>query len=165
MTKIWQRFESKIAYCPTTGCWLWEGPGMGNGYGVFNVGFKHLSAHRFAYEMLKGPIPPGLTIDHLCRNRACVNPDHMEPVTNVENVMRGESLAAQNARKTHCMRGHEFTVENTNTNGGRRQCRACNRLKNAALYHASHAVRDRRNANARARWAKKKETIRDWNNP
>lgn len=156
-----ERFEASIAYCPTTGCWLWQGPAMGNGYGVFNVGHKHFSAHRFAYESLKGPIPEGLTIDHLCRNRACVNPDHMEPVTNVVNVMRGISLAAQNARKTHCKRGHEFTAENTLVSGGRRQCRACHRLKAASRYHGSQEVRDKRNANARARWAKRKEAVNE----
>jgi hypothetical protein len=88
-------------------------------------------AHRWAYEFLRAEIPEGLHIDHLCRNRACVNPWHLEPVTNRVNGLRGESVAAQHARKTHCIRGHEFTTENTYPikNGKGRGCRECSRIK------------------------------------
>lgn len=85
-------------------------------------------AHRVSYETFVGPIPAGLTLDHLCRNTLCINPAHLEPVTIKENVLRGDGPTARNARKTHCDRGHAFDETNTgpNANGGR-SCRACKR--------------------------------------
>jgi hypothetical protein len=106
-------------------CWLWTAGLYNNtGYGQF----RRRGAHRVAYEALIGPIPKGLEIDHLCRVRHCVNPAHMELVTKVENVMRGESPAARNARKAECHNGHVFTSENTYIDKrGRRSCRECGR--------------------------------------
>lgn len=110
------------------GCLEWVGQRGEVGYGRFYaVGKRWVLAHRWAYERWVGPIPDGLVIDHLCRNTACVEPSHLEPVTTWENVvMRGIGPSALNARKTHCLHGHEFTAENTyrHHNGGR-QCRTC----------------------------------------
>lgn len=92
-------------------------------------------AHVVVYEVYKGKVPDGLDLDHLCKVRHCVNPDHLEPVTRRENVLRGEGLAAINANKTHCKRGHEFSganlLENINPKNGqpRRACRKCNRIR------------------------------------
>jgi hypothetical protein len=83
-------------------------------------------AHRYAYELLVGPIASGLVLDHLCRNPGCVNPKHLEPVTDRENTRRGISSAAENAKKTHCYRGHPFDERNTYVNlKGKRACREC----------------------------------------
>ncbi len=109
-------------------CWLWSGALGGDGYGRFSVSRRTLGAHRFAYELLVGPIPEGLTIDHLCRVPRCVNPAHLEAVTVGENVLRGDGESARRARQTHCKNGHLFDEANTyiNPRGGR-QCRACDR--------------------------------------
>lgn len=112
------------------GCWEYQGYKGKYGYGLYTklVNDKRPLAHRFFYENHKGPIPDGLVLDHLCRNRGCVNPDHLEPVTMSVNVHRGLGPAAKNALKTQCKRGHSLSVENvylTKTKG--RQCRPCRR--------------------------------------
>lgn len=110
-------------------CWIWLAAKFPNGYGRSWWPPRDLLAHRVAYELAVGSISPGLVLDHLCRVRECVNPDHLEQVTQRENVMRSSNFAALNARKTHCIRGHEFTPENTRIriaeDGITRQCRAC----------------------------------------
>lgn len=123
------------------GCWLWTGAKTSNGYGYLNTDGGRRLAHRFSYESLVGPIPAGLQLDHLCRVRHCVNPTHLEPVTQRENVLRGEGLSAANARKTHCSRGHEYTPENTYIYAeGRRHCRPC-ALANARARRAALSAR------------------------
>lgn len=125
-------------------CWLWDGEMKGNGYGRVSVKGKNRLAHRAVYEHLRGPIPDGLVLDHLCRNRACVNPDHLEPVTNAINIMRGVGVGAVNAAKTHCVHGHEFTPENTRFNKPfrptgvvSRACRQCHRERTRAYRRSS----------------------------
>ncbi len=107
-------------------CWLWTGARHNAGYGQY--GKPARLAHRMSYEAFVGPIPDGLTVDHLCRNRLCVNPSHLEPVALAVNVLRGESLPAKNARKTHCPKGHPYDETNTHiTKQGWRICKACKR--------------------------------------
>ncbi len=118
-------------------CWIWIGSKATKGYGRWN-GRK---AHRVAYEALVGVIPAGLTIDHLCRNRKCVNPSHMEVVTNAVNVLRGESFSAVNQRKTHCPKGHPYDETNTGHRSDRpgRICRECMRIRNRVYYRSRTA--------------------------
>lgn len=109
-----------------TGCWIWQWTIARNGYGFTKVAGKTRHAHRVYYERHVGPVPDGLTLDHLYRNRACVNPAHLEPVTIRENTLRGEGPSARNAAKTHCKYGHECTPENTHMRpSGSRSCRVC----------------------------------------
>lgn len=111
-----------------SGCWEWLGSRSG-GYGQITVRRKNHRAHRLIYELLVGPIPAGKQLDHLCRNSACVNPEHLEPVTSRENTLRGVGVTAINKRRTHCHRGHPFTAENTYRRPEGRYCKACRRLR------------------------------------
>lgn len=121
-----ERLMSRIE--KVNGCWEWQGPVNHNGYGQMYAHKKKMTTHRFSYESFIGPVPDGLQIDHLCRNRKCCNPDHLEAVTQRENMLRGEAPTGINARKTHCIRGHEYTPENTRIRSkGYRMCRACHR--------------------------------------
>lgn len=105
------------------------------GYGVQEVHGKPVKAHRVAWERVHGPIPVGLQIDHLCRNPACVNVDHLEATTSRINTLRGMSQWGVNARKTHCIHGHEFTPQNTYIKGGaKRRCRECHRAEDRRRY-------------------------------
>lgn len=107
-------------------CWEWTGLLHSGGYGRLRVNGRYLMAHRVAYELIVGPIPEGLTVDHLCRNRLCVNPAHMKPVTRQENLDRG---IHPNTAKTHCPQGHEYTPENTYTHSGKRSCIICQKKR------------------------------------
>lgn len=109
----------------TKECVLWGGAIDSDGYGRIQKDGKWQLAHRVVWMNAVGPITGELVIDHLCRNRKCVNVSHMEIVTNAENVLRGVGITALNKRKTHCLRGHEFTSENTIKTPNGRSCRAC----------------------------------------
>src|SRR3990167_6104016 len=119
------RFELYFIPEPNSGCWLWVGGVRGKGYGAFWFDGKSVQAHRFAYEAYVGPFPEGMIADHGCRVRLCVNPWHVEPVTNQENILRGIGLPSLNVLKTHCPQGHEYSVGNTVRRDGDRHCRTC----------------------------------------
>lgn len=122
-----ERLFSKIEKSPDPeGCWLWTGSIAPTGYGLLRRDKRTQYAHRFMYERLVGEIPDGLVIDHLCRVRNCVNPKHLEPVTQYVNVIRGDGPKVHGS-KTHCLRGHPFTEENTYVFRNGRHCRLCKR--------------------------------------
>lgn len=120
-----RRFWDKVTV-KDTGCWQWIGAKDCKGYGRIKWAGRVVSAHRLAYETFIAAIPESLEPDHLCRNTGCVHPEHLELVTHRINVLRGVGPTARNARRTHCMNRHEFTIQNTllHGNGGRR-CRIC----------------------------------------
>ena len=125
-------------------CWMWLGAKSRNGYpGVFWTGHRppgYVKAHRFAYCAAKGPIPDGLTLDHLCRVRCCVNPAHLEAVDNRTNILRGTAPSAVLAVRTHCGRGHLFDEANTyhRKDGGGRGCKVCRRIWGRASWRRHH---------------------------
>ena len=124
------RFWARVDVGHPLGCWMWSDVAT---YGQFKSGDKKTLTHRYAYELLVGPIPDGLHLDHLCRNPPCVNPDHLEPVTMRENLMRAHSPMKLNAAKAACLRGHPFDEKNTLIDrNGHRQCRTCRRLRQQA---------------------------------
>ena len=134
----------------TDSCWNWTGRTSSHGYGLFQWKLFGYYAHRISYEWATGqPFPEGLISDHLCRNRLCVNPAHIEPVTAIVNILRGESPPARNARKTHCPKGHPLTEANllkNSTGKSKRACRFCDILRKRREYLIrSEGVVKRRN--------------------
>ena len=125
--KVSERID-RLSRLDANGCKVWQGHRDRHGYGRITVNGRPRLAHRVAYEVHLGPIPDGLTLDHTCRCRTCVNVQHLEPVTARENTLRGTSPSAINARKTVCKSGHPFSEANTYRFGARhRHCRKCNR--------------------------------------
>lgn len=132
------RFWSKVE--KTSTCWNWTASDRGEGYGCFWFNGKNHQSHRLSYENSKGKITSELEIDHLCRNRKCVNPEHLDAVTKRDNILRGIGIGAINSRKTHCIHGHEYTPENTyiRKNQKGRDCRQCNKLR-SFIWRATNA--------------------------
>lgn len=131
MKRLWDKVAK------SDGCWHWTAAKDPYGYGRFQIGTnrstKTVLAHRLVYEVLVGPIPDGMTLDHLCRNTSCVRPDHLEPITSAENVRRA---AAARPRLTHCKRGHEYKEGSYVERGGSRHCKECGKIRQTA-YRAS----------------------------
>jgi len=129
------RFQSKYMV-DNSGCWVWRGPLDRDGYGTFYLRRRGRRAHRVGWFSMHGPIPEGAVINHVCMNRACVNPQHLQLVTAAENSLRdSRSVAAINRRKTHCPRGHVFDVVRTSRTTGKTQrvCSTCEREKSRRL--------------------------------
>lgn len=134
---------SRTRFYRGSGCWEWQAVKTNGGYGHIHVGgpVKKL-AHRVSYELFIGHIPEGLTIDHLCRNRGCCNPRHLEPVTHRENMRRsplagkvvGQIWRAKQAAKTQCPKGHPYSGDNLLMDGGSRKCRTCRRQRDKDRY-------------------------------
>lgn len=120
-----RRIQNRCIPNPETGCWEWHTGRDTNGYGIYILRGKQSRAHRVSYEEYIGPIPEGLVLDHLCRNRSCVNPQHLEPVTVLENARRGSIPNSKYCRNDL----HEMTAENVIRRGGFRHCRACEKAR------------------------------------
>lgn len=133
---VQMRIEHAVSIVPVTGCWMWMLAIDRHGYATIGIGGKTKLVHRMAYEAWRGPLVDGLVMDHLCRNTWCVNPWHLEQVTNRTNILRGVGPSARCATATRCVNGHSFSPENTyiKPDGGR-DCRACIR-KRVSAYKA-----------------------------
>ena len=131
-------FWARILVQPYVACWTWIGKIRDDGYAHFCWQGRKVLAHRFMYEQTRGPIPATLMVDHLCRNRSCVSPAHLETVSNRTNVLRGISFAAENAKKDRCPRGHPYDLR---TSSGGRWCRICRRVQGLRWYYETRARR------------------------
>lgn len=120
-----ERFWEFVSPEPNTGCWLWTG-GTNRGYGMFSWNGRTRVAYRFAFEALRGPIPPGMSLDHLCRTQLCVNPSHLDPCSRSENSRRSQLFRP---RATHCGRGHPMSGANLGKHNNSRRCLACHALR------------------------------------
>lgn len=161
-----EKFLSRIEI-NEMGCWIWKAGKTSCGYGAFYENGKQIASHRYSYTKAKGGIPEKMDIDHLCRNRACCNPEHLEAVTRKANLERGLTLIAGNLLKTHCPRGHEYSKDNLIKSKKNRDCRICN-LNRSKLMYVKKKMEDpnftlNRNAKAREQYKllklKKGETI------
>lgn len=144
------RFWAKVE--KTDYCWNWIGAKDSDGYGCFSLNKKTLSSHRISYELHVGKIPTDLEIDHLCRNRSCCNPSHLEVVTHKENTLRGMTITAAYTKRTHCKNGHEYTKENISRSAKNyRRCKKCAN-QNSTKYYTRHPE-------YWIRWRKKRKKI------
>lgn len=142
-----ERFWSKVEF--TDGCWLWTAGLNSNRYAQFNTKLcrktKTYTGHRLAFRELRGEIPEGLELDHLCRVRHCVNPWHLEPVSRQENILRGLTVPALRVARTHCPQGHEYNAQNTRVSGrNQRSCKQCHRDRGNKRYWSDEVYRSRR---------------------
>lgn len=122
-----EKVEARIIPEPMSGCWIWTGPlrDSKDGYGGLSHEGKVYRTHKFVFEFFNGPVPQGLCLDHICRNKICCNPEHLEVATWKMNIRRGAGVAPRNLAKTHCPQGHEYTLENTYIWAEQRFCRTC----------------------------------------
>lgn len=136
------KVRERIEIDPATGCHVWTGMMNEQGYGIIKSHGRRCRTHRISYVAAKGEIPQGLILDHLCRNRACCNPDHLEAVTRRENTLRGEGPTAQAAKATHCPAGHPYEGSNLAPHPkGYRQCRICRQAQRKFHVRKSRARR------------------------
>jgi len=135
LERFWQKVNK------TSTCWLWTGFIHPSGYGRVMLTGAVRQAHRVAYEFVRGPIPEGLVLDHLCRVRNCVNPDHLEPVMQRINVLRGAGPGAKHALVTHCPKGHPYDTKNTYFAKRGRDCRTCHNERVSREYYAKKEAR------------------------
>lgn len=140
-TKSWdqvlERIYEKIEPVPESGCWIWLGATKGEEeYGRIYIGKQRFTLHKLMYELLVGPVPDGLVLDHLCRVRCCINPYHLEPVTDAVNIYRGKAPGIIRMGSAHCVKGHPWDGKNTRVHGERRFCRSCERERSTRRRHA-----------------------------
>ncbi len=136
--RFWAKVDKNGPLWNGTQCWLWLGftsdrHGHPNGYGSMSYRFTRMPAHRFSWELRNGRIPSGLTLDHLCRNKTCVNPEHLEAVSLPINILRSDTVTAMNKRKTHCPKGHPYDLLNTYFCPNKRRCRICDYERNKSI--------------------------------
>ena len=145
-----ERIEEALRVKITDSCWLWTGCTNNDGYGSIRIGGKNVRAHRVSYYLFKGRIKKGLEIDHICRVRNCINPNHLRQITTKENILAGVGAGAQNARKTHCPQGHEYPPRKP---GKDRHCRPCNAKMKRDRYHADPAFKEKTLSRRKRLWA------------